>query len=208
MRESREAVRQIRQLVENLQEPQYFRNDHCKVCRFQRRCYETFVARDDLSLLGSISKKEIDRYNNHGLFTVTQLSYTFRPRKARKILRSETRPQYPLKALSLREKKTHVIDPPCLPTTPIEVFVDFEGLPDERFVYLVGMIVLEGGSERRESLWADSLSDADRVMKHFLERLARLGNYTMYHYGSFEVRALREFDKRTDNQFTQEIRRS
>jgi hypothetical protein len=67
------------------------------------------------------------------------------------------------------------------------------------------MIVLEGGSERRESLWADSLNDADRVMKDFLERLARLGNYIMYHYGNFEVRALREFDKRTGNKFTQEI---
>ena len=205
MRESREAVRQIRQLAENPQEPRYYKNNHCKVCKFESRCHDKFVEKDDLSLLGSIPPKQVAGLNNHGIFTVTQLSYTFRPKRTRKNLKPETRPQYPLKALALREKKTYVIDPPSFPTTPIEVFVDFEGLPDERFVYLVGMIVLQDGSERRESLWADSPGDADRLMQDFLASLAGLGNFTMYHYGSFEARALRAFDKRTRHVFSQEV---
>ena len=141
--------------------------------------------------------------------TPAQLLWSFSwkllPRRTRKNLKPETRPQYPLKALALREKKTYVIEPPSFPTTPIEVFVDFEGLPDERFVYLVGMIVLQDGSERRESLWADSPGDADRLMQDFLASLAGLGNFTMYHYGSFEARALRAFDKRTGHVFSQQV---
>ena len=148
-------------------------------------------------MLGSIPPKQIVRLNNHGIFTVTQLSYTFRPRRTRKNLKPDTRPQYPLKALALREKKTYVIDPPSFPSTPIEVFVDFEGMPDERFVYLAGIMVLENGSERRHSLWADSHGEADRLMQDFLAMLVSLGNFTMYHYGNFEARALRAFNNRT-----------
>jgi predicted RecB family nuclease len=206
MRVSREALRQIKQLAENAQEPRHYKNKHCKVCKFESRCHAKFVEKDDLSLLGSIPPKQVARLNNHGIFTITQLSYTFRPKKMRKNLKPDTRPQYPLKALALREQKTHVIDAPSFPTTPISVFVDFEGLPDERFVYLVGMIVLQDGSERRESLWADSPGDdADRLMQDFLAILAGLGNFTMYHYGSFETRALQAFDKRTSQVFSQEV---
>jgi predicted RecB family nuclease len=197
MRESRELLRQVRQLAENPQEPRYYKNNHCKVCKFESRCRARFVEKDDLSMLGSIPTKQIVGLNNHGIFTVTQLAYTFRPRRTRKNLKPDTRPQYPLKALALREKKTYVIDPPIFPSTPIEVFVDFEGMPDERFVYLAGIMVLQDGSERRESLWADSPGEADSLMQDFLERLVGLGNFTMYHYGNFEARALRAFNNRT-----------
>ena len=203
MRKSREAIRQMTQLVENPEEPRYYKNNHCKVCKFKSHCLEKLVSKDDLSLLGSTTPKEIDKLNNQGIFTVTQLSYTFRPKKRN--LKADTRPQHALKALALREKRTYVIDPPSFPTHPIEVFVDFEGLPDERFVYLIGMIVLQDGSERRESLWADSPSDADTLMKDFLANLAGLSDFTMYHYGSFEARALRAFDKRTRHVFSQDV---
>ena len=49
MRECREAVRQIRQLAENPQEPRYYKNNHCKVCKFESRCHDKFVEKDDLS---------------------------------------------------------------------------------------------------------------------------------------------------------------
>jgi predicted RecB family nuclease len=205
MRKSREAIRQITQLAENPQEPRYYKNNHCKVCKYESHCLEKLVAKDDLRLLGSIPAKEVDRLNNKGIFTVNQLSYTFRHRRIRNSLKLEARPNHALKALALREKKTYVIDPPSLPTHPIEVFVDFEGLPDERFVYLVGMIVLQDGSERRESLWADSPGEADRLMQDFLASLAGLGDFTMYHYGSFEARALRAFDKRTKHMFFKDV---
>jgi len=108
------------------------------------------------------------------------------------------RPQPALKALALREKKTHVLDIPNIPDTKTEVFVDFEGMPDERFVYLIGMTVRDEGNETQTSLWADSLDDANEIMLELLDKLRGLKDFTMYHYGCFETRALRRFDAATE----------
>lgn len=60
-------------------------NKHCKECGFQSVCYVAAKEKDDLSLLKGLSGKEIDDLNKKGIFTVTQYSYTFRPRRARKL---------------------------------------------------------------------------------------------------------------------------
>ena len=39
------------------------------------------IEKDDLSLLVNMPEKERARLNSKGIFTVTQLSYTFRPRR-------------------------------------------------------------------------------------------------------------------------------
>src|SRR5215469_1380952 len=57
-------------------------NKHCVECEFQSRCREIAVAKDDLSLLPTLSSKERKKQNDKGIFTVLQLSYTFRsPRR-------------------------------------------------------------------------------------------------------------------------------
>src|SRR5262249_54875767 len=54
-------------------------NKHCRECEFHRQCRAAAVERDDLSLLGGLSPKEVAGLNGRGIFTVTQYSYTFRP---------------------------------------------------------------------------------------------------------------------------------
>src|SRR5207244_1891142 len=56
-------------------------NRHCAECEFRDRCKQKAVEADDLSLLAGITEDERTRYRNKGIFTVTQLSYTFRPRR-------------------------------------------------------------------------------------------------------------------------------
>jgi predicted RecB family nuclease len=56
-------------------------NRHCPECEFQARCRGIAREKDDLSLLSKLSDKERKKYHDKGIFTVTQLSYTFRPRK-------------------------------------------------------------------------------------------------------------------------------
>src|ERR671937_187896 len=60
----------------------------------------------------SSERKEL---NGKGIFTVTQLSYTFRPRRRPKHLR-EKREKYhhSLKALAIRERKIHIVGNPDL----------------------------------------------------------------------------------------------
>jgi len=61
--------------------PKIILNRHCYVCEFKNSCRKKAVDKDDLSLITGISQKEIEKQNKKGIFTVTQYSYTFRPRK-------------------------------------------------------------------------------------------------------------------------------
>ena len=55
-------------------------NRHCPECEFRDRCRQKALETDDLSLLAGMSAKERQKLRSKGIFTVTQLSYTFRPR--------------------------------------------------------------------------------------------------------------------------------
>ncbi len=61
-------------------------NRHCPECGFYDRCRKTAVDKDDLSLFSSLTDKERTRYRGKGIFTVSQLAYTFRPRRRSKRL--------------------------------------------------------------------------------------------------------------------------
>jgi hypothetical protein len=83
---------------------------------------------DDISLLGSVGEKELRRYNRKGIFTLTQLSCTFRPRKRGKRVKRTAYNHYAaLQALAIREGKVHVYGTPDLPHKPVQVFLDAEG---------------------------------------------------------------------------------
>ena len=81
-------------------------NSHCQVCEFRHRCHAEATAKDDLSLLQGMVEKEMRKYGRRGIFTVTQLSYTFRPSK--KSTQAKQKGQlhhHALQALAIREKE-------------------------------------------------------------------------------------------------------
>jgi predicted RecB family nuclease len=63
------------------QTPALILNRHCSSCQFQQNCRAKAKEMDHLSLLTGITEREINKLNKKGLFTVTQLSYTYRARK-------------------------------------------------------------------------------------------------------------------------------
>lgn len=204
----REARRYLRQLVamnDKPSQPRYYRNEHCKTCPNKTACEDELTSKDDLSLLVSMTPTQIDKLNARGILTVNQLSYTFRCPKNQTAAPLPARPIFSLKALALREKQTYIIEPPIFPDHPTEIFVDFEGFPDERCVYLIGMIIRDKQREITKSFWADSLNDTNTIMTEFLRELSSIGVYTMYHFGSFEARALRSFGRQTKNSLSDEI---
>jgi predicted RecB family nuclease len=56
-------------------------NRHCPECEFQSRCRQLAIEKDDLGLLPNMGEAERKRQNARGIFTVTQLSHTYRPRR-------------------------------------------------------------------------------------------------------------------------------
>jgi predicted RecB family nuclease len=56
-------------------------NKHCAECQYALHCGAIAKNADDLSLLSKMSEKEREKHHRKGIFTVTQLSHTFRYRK-------------------------------------------------------------------------------------------------------------------------------
>jgi predicted RecB family nuclease len=186
-REVENLAEEIAVLISSISPPDLVLNRHCAECEFQARCRQKAVDKDDLSLLGSVTEKERADFNSKGIFTVTQLSFTFRPRRRPRGLKDKReRYHHSLKALAIREKKIHIVGSPEIKIEGTPVYLDVEALPDRGFYYLIGIRIKMGGSVIHHSLWADRLSDEGHIWRDFLSKLTEIENPVLIHYGSFE----------------------
>jgi predicted RecB family nuclease len=132
-----------------------------------------------------------------GIFTVTQLSYTFRPRRRRRAFQNKQEKfHHSLRALAIRENKIHAIDllDPKLDGTP--VYLDVEGLPDRDFYYLIGVRVGAGSSAVPYSFWADNKEEEKRIWNEFLDVLSAIRDPQLIHFGSYETVFLNRMSER------------
>ena len=196
-RRSAEAPRENRRAASSPTPPDLVLNRHCAECEFQARCRQKAVEKDDLSLLSNMTEKERTKLHRKGIFTVTQLSYTFRPRRRPKKLRDKREKyHHSLKALAIREKKIHIVGSPELKIEGTPVYLDVEGLPDRDFYYLIGLRIGNGESAVQHSLWADSVEDEGKIWRDFLTILETVENPVLIHYGSYETTFIRHMHER------------
>jgi predicted RecB family nuclease len=200
-REAEQVLDKARRLQAGGEPPRLTLNKHCQVCEFHQSCRKQAEQADDISLLGSVSEKELKRYNSKGIFTLTQLSCTFRPRKRAKRVKRSGYNRYPaLQALAIREKKVHVYGTPDIPRKPVQVFLDAEGSEDGGFVYLLGVLVVEGECQKMHSFWADGPDQEAEAFDGFLDLLDGREDFVLFHYGSYErtlLQRMRKIVKRT-----------
>jgi predicted RecB family nuclease len=181
------SINEISALISSPEPPDLVLNRHCAECEFQTRCRQKAFDKDDLSLLGSMTERERTDFNHKGIFTVTQLSFTFRPRRRPKGLRDKReRYHHSLKALAIREKKLHIVGNPEIKIEGTPVYLDVEGLPGRGFYYLIGVRIKAGDAVVQHSLWADRPSDEGRIWRDFLSTLTEVEDPVLIHYGSFE----------------------
>ncbi len=173
--------------------PVFYKISHCQVCEFNPICSKKLQERDDLSLLGNLKSKEIEQKNNRGLFSVKQLSYTFRPKK-NPYQRRKFLPE--LKALAIREQKVFIQKLPELEKKETEIFFDIEGIPDRDFYYLIGVIIKTKNSETEYSFWANDISEQQGIFIQFIDLLNAQNDFILYHYGSYEIQALKRVTKK------------
>jgi predicted RecB family nuclease len=183
-------------------------NRHCAVCDFQARCRRLAIERDDLSLLSAMTAKERAKSNAKGVFTITQLSYGYRPRR-----RKRTRPDaesskktnkrpplvrndQKLKALAVKKKQIHVVGAPSLTFNGTPVLLDVEGIPDRNFYYLIGLRFLSGGKQVERSFWAGGSDDERQMWADCMRELKAIGNVQIVSYGAYETRFLKQMKAR------------
>src|SRR5215510_16103235 len=165
--------RNAEQLLKGLQEtlnsgvpPKLILNEHCQVCEFRARCHDRAVQEDNLSLLRGMSEKEIKKLGKKGIFTITQLAHTFRPRrKGKREAQTTNRRHYALQAMAIRDKKIYILGKPELPSRAAHVYLDIEGDPEADFIHLIGVLIVENAQEKRLSFWADGKDQEAQIFE-------------------------------------------
>jgi predicted RecB family nuclease len=198
-RQAEQVLDELKRLQAGGEPPRLTLNKHCQVCEFRRRCRRQAEEADDISLLSGVGEKGLKRYHHKGIFTLSQLSCTFRHRKSGKRGKRVKRTGHPhyaaLQALAIREKKVHVYGTPELPRKPLEVFLDAEGNEGGTFAYLLGVLVVEGDAQKMHSFWADSPAEEVRAFDAFLDLLDGREDFALFHYGGYERKLLKRMRK-------------
>ena len=196
--------RQIERLARDLKNalsvealPKLILNEHCRVCEFQKKCHAQAVQEDNISLLRGLGEKEIAKYAKKGIFTATQLAYTFRPRRKRRKQRNKSLLRnHSLQATAIRDKTTYITGMLEIPSSPLQIYLDVEGLPDTNLYYLIGVLLCNGTTEKHVHFWADSEAEEATAWKGFLDLIGTLGDFTVFHYGSYESRFISSMGKK------------
>jgi predicted RecB family nuclease len=186
------------------EEPPVILNKHCPICQFREQCKEKAIQEDNLSLLDKVTPKIIRQYEKKGIFTVKQLSYLFKPRKRKKRARKSPLLNHDVKlqALAIRTGKIYLQEIPTLTRQETELYLDIEGLPDQNLYYLIGLLVHQAERIEYYPFWADDIENEREIWQEFLAIVAQYPNTPIYHYGSYELRAIKTLAKRyeTDSQ--------
>lgn len=140
-----------------------------------------------------------------GIFTVNQLSYTFRPRRIKKRAKNPAHPHYfALQARALREKIVFVHGSPKLDAKDVRIYMDLEGIPTSRSYYLIGLLVTHRHGIHQKSFWADGDDGEAQIFMEMLDYIRPYRDYTVLH-GAYEVRALRRMQVRLPVDYTEQI---
>jgi predicted RecB family nuclease len=193
----RHSVVQVMKQRNSRVPPPLVLNKHCPECEFRARCRSVAVEKDDLSLLANMTARERQKLNDKGIFTVMQLSYTFRPRKRRGFKGSHAFKHEPaLKALAIRKDRIHVVGTPTFNNPEGTVYIDVEGIPDRDFYYLIGLRYKARDEYVQHSFWADLPSDEREMWASCFGVLKLVQNPRLLHYGSYETLFLKRMKAR------------
>ena len=193
------AVKQLRILASDLpvDPPPLNIGGHCQTCEFRDHCMAEAERTDSLFLLEKMTPKLVAKYHKKGIFTLTQLSYVYRPRRRKKATGKIATPfNVELQALAIRTKKIYLHEPPSLQPHPVELFLGIEGIPDEGFNYLIGIVVKNGDTAETHSFWADDPQEERRIFEECLTLASQYPDAPIYHYGAYERRAFERAEKR------------
>jgi hypothetical protein len=204
--EVRRVTEKIGALLSSNAPPELVLNRHCPECEFRNQCRQKAVEKDELSLLSGMTETERQGHRSKGIFTVSQLSYTFRSRRAPKRAKNPATPHYfALQARAIRENTVFIHGTPRLPKSETQVFLDIEGLPDNGSYYLIGALVVSGGKEIFHSFWADHESQEPDIFAQFVETVCQWADFRILHFGGYERVALKRMKTRLPEPFHAKI---
>ena len=178
--------------------PQITFNKHCQICPFEAHCLSVAKQDDSISLLGRMTPKVQKKFESKGIFTVKQLSFLFKHRRRHSRYWGERKPvhQYELQALALRTEKIYTTELMEPPHNVIELFVDFESLPEQKFHYLMGVYVSSSSSKQYFPFWSNTKQEEKQSWLSFLKIIDCYPDAPIFHYGNYENKVIKELGGR------------
>ena len=98
--------------------------------------------------------------------------------------------------LAIRENKIYLQELPIVSRQPVELFLDMEGVPDRGLYYLIGLLACQADTTTHYSFWAATVHDERHIWQQFVDKVHQYPDAPIYHYGSYEPRALATLAKR------------
>lgn len=176
--------------------PKLILNKHCRECQFMKYCREKAIREDNLSLLDRITAKQISSLERKGIFTVKQLSFTYKQsKKSKQIKNSLIRYRPELQAIAIRTGKTFIESLPGIIREDVEIFLDIESVPNSLY-YLFGILVIIKERELYYQLWLDTNEDEKSQWECLLNIFHSFPKAPIYHYGSLELIAIEKLSKK------------
>jgi predicted RecB family nuclease len=194
---ARQITQSITDLGDRTDPPPLRLNRHCSICEFRESCYAHAREKDDLSLLRGLNEREVIKLNGKGIFTVTQYSHTYRPRRKRKSsAKRSAKHDYALQARAIRDSTLYIAQKPTLPSVTTRIYLDVEGIPDRNFYYLVGLRVSDGTNTQNHSFWANNDGEEQAIWDELLQILTSIDDFAVFHYGSYDSTFIRKMQER------------
>src|SRR5215469_7717672 len=103
---------------------------------------------------------------------------------------------FALQARAIRENTVHIHGTHCFPKSETQIYLDIEGLPDNRSYYLIGALVVSEGKEVFHSYWADDDTKEAAIFSEFVEMAFEMTDYRVLHFGNYESVALKRMKAR------------
>ena len=180
---------QIEKILDG-EKPAPFLKSGCKRTPWYSLCFEGSEECDDISLVFKISQADQRRLYDVGIRTVGDLANTdvdelqakFEDWSFDKIVRFNNQ------AKVLLSEETLVLKKPIFPTVHYEIYFDIESDPTKDIHYLLGVLVkdTQTGSTEYKNFFANNKGEEPLIWKKFLDFLADLDNFVIYHYAYLE----------------------
>jgi predicted RecB family nuclease len=187
--------------------PRIVLNRHCKICEFKSICREELEALDDLSLIDRITRKQISQYEKKGIFSLNQLSYTYKLRKRNKKFRENYLFKPELQALSIRTKKVYIQKVPEFIPSECELYFDIEGINERQDYYLFGILISKKDEESYHYFYSKGVDEEMELWKWFLKVINDYQSYPIYHYGGYDLKVIKKLAKKYNTDISRIINR-
>jgi predicted RecB family nuclease len=161
-----------------------------------------------MSLIQGMGRSRIEEQNKKGIFNLFQYSHTFRTRRLPKRIKNPAKPRYfALQARALRDKKVYIHGSPTLSSSSPAIYYDIEGIPGHRLYYLIGILTVAEASESYQYFWANTEAEEKAIFAKFLNSIAAYPNCTMFHFGNYERKAIKEMADRVESDYSSIVNR-